>query len=249
MPWIMGIFTQCRGALGSILNKYLVPALTLRLGPPRSTESRGRTQVFFDRPPDETAAIYAFQSPANIPTSRAAATNACRATGECASPRITRRQAAMAALRLAVSRGNAVSRISAATLTSTTIRSLPPVRMVTGRSKRRAFVPVVLMLFPSPTSAQHGSRPAASPRSICLGTIGHMVLAEQSDGFGARWKDHRSGRRLVALGLLGRFSPLQEYKSSFFTASVQDQGKLDPTLPTRFPGVLLKFKSKILSVF
>ena len=45
MRRVMGIFTQCRDAVGSILNKYLVPRLLSPLRPPRRIPIAGRTQA------------------------------------------------------------------------------------------------------------------------------------------------------------------------------------------------------------
>lgn len=284
----MGTFTQCRADLGSIQNKYPVTALLSRLRPPCRVQSPGRTQateiatpfrgqafaepsrtqLFLSkqshrrsmrRAEDARGALV--QSAARIPTSSAADTNARRATGGCASPRITPRQAIIAALRLAVSRGNAFSRISAALLTSTIVRSLPPVRIVTGRSNRFAFSGfVVRMLLPQADGAHHAQREPARGRAMMAGDNWPLVIARR-EGASAH-HDHKlpkllaskaqrvhaeaSGQGLAidarkradgifpsgALGLLGQFPALQEYKSSTSLTSVQGQGKADPTLPT-----------------
>ena len=104
------------------------------------------------------------QSAAKIPTSSAATTNARLAKGVCALPRIAPKHATMASLRLTVWRGNSLRRILAATLTSTTIRSLPSDRIMTGRAKRFDLSMSPLMMLPQASQTEHGNGVSTSSR-------------------------------------------------------------------------------------
>ena len=133
-------------------------AVTLLENGPEPSSFRASNRTGDRRVPPKDGRSAEVQSAASIPTSSAADTNARLANGVRCSPRITPRQAIIAALRLAVSRGNAFSRTCAASLMSMIVRSLPPVRMTTGRSKRFT----VSLVCPMSASPSHFSTACGS---------------------------------------------------------------------------------------